>query len=460
MLPSLQHLANPLEIRSSGSIDPVNRKDIPEVPTRQLDIMQGAVVSLVSPTVPFNSSQENSAPLVTPNHELYPTRDAFDAYPRPILIGRIQRNDTSSRLTNVSYSSPEAAAAIHARMKTSREALAVINRHRRAGKDSKRLASQNAFLLRTGLSPKDRKSRKQAKKRAAGIGMVKKAWHTDNMEEILTVIINQEASQKIPISDFGRLGRRSGLTTLRMAILSPISSLISRMRSIFCVPSLNLRSCKLQPQVFTSLKPPEVLKAKGSVPIVYAQDKQSSSRAWGFAGSIIIQSRRQAMIQALSDDTPPGPQEVELRTSPLFYHSDAAVSKKDNLTGLAVVSKSRDQKWITQGYRIYLYMEQTDAETWAIERALDCALDEIRSRTSKGTQHACKSVVIYSDCTAALRRISRNFDADVVQRIIGQSLELKQLGIDVELHWVPGHSNVLGNELADMVAKRARLPAR
>lgn len=42
----------------------------------------------------------------------------------------------------------------------------------------------------------------------------------------------------------------------------------------------------------------------------------------------------------------------------------------------------------------------------------------------------------------------------MVQKIIAQSIKLQQLGVDVHLHWVPGHRDIPRNELADLVAKR------
>lgn len=67
-------------------------------------------------------------------------------------------------------------------------------------------------------------------------------------------------------------------------------------------------------------------------------------------------------------------------------------------------------------------------------------------------------VVIYSDCKDASWRISREKPGGgrVVQRIISQSMELQCLGVEVQLHWVPGHRHMPGNELADLVSKRAR----
>lgn len=49
---------------------------------------------------------------------------------------------------------------------------------------------------------------------------------------------------------------------------------------------------------------------------------------------------------------------------------------------------------------------------------------------------------------------------NVVQKIIAQSIKLQQLGVDVHLHWVPGHRDIPGNELADPVAKKARQPVK
>ena len=69
----------------------------------------------------------------------------------------------------------------------------------------------------------------------------------------------------------------------------------------------------------------------------------------------------------------------------------------------------------------------------------------------------CFLALIYSDCQSALRRI-RNFipgGATMAQRIRNQAEELQGLGVNVELHWCPGHRRVPGNSLADRLAKEA-----
>ena len=48
----------------------------------------------------------------------------------------------------------------------------------------------------------------------------------------------------------------------------------------------------------------------------------------------------------------------------------------------------------------------------------------------------------------------------VVHNIIAKSVELQKLGVEIHLHWVPGHTNVPGNELAIRVAQKAQQPVK
>lgn len=180
-----------------------------------------------------------------------------------------------------------------------------------------------------------------------------------------------------------------------------------------------------------------------------------------FAGQITIQDRLSAMSQALSEHD----KDATLRTEPgrHSFHVDAAVSREDKLTGIAVVHKTHRQYWASlwtaKGYRIHETLDQTDAEAWAIWQALQVTLEKVHAdRTNVKPQDPCSVVVVYSDCQEALRRIGNGNpdDGKVVPKIIAQSIELQQLGVDVHLHWVPGHRDIPGNELADLVSKKAR----
>lgn len=204
-----------------------------------------------------------------------------------------------------------------------------------------------------------------------------------------------------------------------------------------------------------------------SEPVIHKQDDGrevyldvSSTKV--YAGQIMIQDHISAMHQALSEHT----REGVLRTTPGrdSYHVDAAVSCGDRLTGLAVVNRiSREEgsPWTTRGYRIMEAMDQDDAEAWAICQGLQVVKEKVQHDRVNSGQDPCSVAVIYSDSQGAIRRVAGFAcgGGKVEQRIIDLSIELLQLGIEVHLHWVPGHKNVPGNELADLVAKKARLPS-
>lgn len=193
--------------------------------------------------------------------------------------------------------------------------------------------------------------------------------------------------------------------------------------------------------------------------VKYAESKVTKTKA--FAGLIVIQDYVSAMRQAISEHT----KESALLTEPgrHSFHVDASVSQRDGPTGIAVVHKTHrqywDSEWTAMGYRIHEALKSTEAEAWAIWQALQITLEKVcADRAVLKPQEARSIAVIYSDCQAALTKIDNgdSFDQKVVQKIIAQSIELQQLGVDVHLHWCPGHRGVPGHVLADLVSKRAR----
>lgn len=190
--------------------------------------------------------------------------------------------------------------------------------------------------------------------------------------------------------------------------------------------------------------------------------ESKATRDATFAGLITIQDRLKAMGQALSEHA----EDSTLRRTPgrLPFYVDAAVSPENRLTGIAVVHKPDRQElsspWIANGYRILDALDQVAAEAWAIWQALQVILERVHAENAEARpQDPCSVAVVYSDCKPALRWIKKGIPkgGKVVQKIIAQSIELQRLGVDVHLHWVQGHRGIPGNELADLVAKRARL---
>ncbi len=178
-----------------------------------------------------------------------------------------------------------------------------------------------------------------------------------------------------------------------------------------------------------------------------------------FAGLVVIQDRLSAMRQALSEHAKDG--KLGIEPGRHSYHVDAAVFP--GMTGVAVVHKMVRQywasPWIAKGYCIPETLDQEDAELWAVWQALQTILEQAHAdRAKTKPQDPCSLAVVYSDCAWGLQRIENAGPAGglVVQKIIAQSMELQRLGVDIHLHWVPGHRKIPGNELADDVAKRAR----
>ncbi len=191
---------------------------------------------------------------------------------------------------------------------------------------------------------------------------------------------------------------------------------------------------------------------------VIIQDNGTGLQLSTFAGQIVIQDHFSAMRQALSEHARDGTRRKEPGRH--SYHVDAAFSSGCLTAGIAVVHKSHRQDWASpwtgRGYSLHQMPDSEDAETWAIWQALRIILEKVRTdRGSKKPEDPCSLAVIYSDCTTALQKIGDN-RGRAAQKIAAQSIELYQLGVDVQLHWVPGHRNIPGNELADLISHQAK----
>ncbi|KAL9021905.1 MAG: hypothetical protein Q9185_000919 [Variospora sp. 1 TL-2023] len=139
-----------------------------------------------------------------------------------------------------------------------------------------------------------------------------------------------------------------------------------------------------------------------------------------FAGQIVIQDHLAAITQALSEHCKDGPRRKEPGRH--AFYVDAAVSKKHDLTGIGVTFKTHRQNWASpwtaRGYQINKTLKQTEAEMWAVWQAMEMG-------------------------------------DGIAQRIGDEARELQKLGVNIQLHWVPGHEKIPGNELADRMAKQA-----
>jgi hypothetical protein len=100
-------------------------------------------------------------------------------------------------------------------------------------------------------------------------------------------------------------------------------------------------------------------------------------------------------------------------------------------------------------------MEIFATEQWAIGLALDV---EIEKRGNL-QEHGVKTVAVFSDSQAAIRRTAHlelGPGQRLVRRINRRARNLLAHGIAMQIHWLPGHSRIPGNEGEDRPANLAR----
>jgi len=147
-------------------------------------------------------------------------------------------------------------------------------------------------------------------------------------------------------------------------------------------------------------------------------------------------------------------EEAKIRAGVRIWWTDGSRSD-DGRVGAAALCKHGNEWRPCRSFLGNGRMEVFDAELWAIGLALDVEI----ARRETLQVHGVKTVAVFSDSQAAIRRAA-NLEPGPGQRlgrrIKRRARSLLAHGIATEIHWVPGHSGITGNEEADRQANLVR----
>jgi ribonuclease HI len=149
-------------------------------------------------------------------------------------------------------------------------------------------------------------------------------------------------------------------------------------------------------------------------------------------------------------------QDIQLKPSIIGYTDGSKIDNLDAGASLYLIDRTKSPE-VRKEHSWYLgaSIEVYDAELLAISKAIKHSLDIVKQKD------IAKNIYIYifTDSQAAIDRIKKHLDIgpgySIVRECIQLANRIAKLGARIAIRWIPGHANILGNEIADQLAKRA-----
>jgi ribonuclease HI len=189
-----------------------------------------------------------------------------------------------------------------------------------------------------------------------------------------------------------------------------------------------------------------------------------------YQGPIVIKDRAEAKQFAMTIHALPYKTEIVRR---IVLWTDGSIIQRCG-AGSVVWKKEPSKSWGSKGFPLPYATDNSNlVELFAIAHALDVAVDQVKDLKELASKAFCIEehdfqiqpeyyVFVFTDCSAALwlirngsswRTADRSYCDDYILKCVGHYDALRQLGATVQLHFVPGHKGVPGNEEADRVAR-------
>lgn len=179
-----------------------------------------------------------------------------------------------------------------------------------------------------------------------------------------------------------------------------------------------------------------------------------TSDTFQFYGNVIIQSKEDAQLVAKNAIGP----ETRQKQERAFFVDAACFRGKASGAGVVFLSSGGGEYWEERYYALSKGISSLEAEFIAVAEGLATAVAQLETSPMP-------KVMIFTDCQDALYRIHRlrklEFtgkalgDRPVIRKLVTRSQYLHRHGVEIELHWVPGHARVEGNRRAHAAAQEA-----
>ena len=144
-----------------------------------------------------------------------------------------------------------------------------------------------------------------------------------------------------------------------------------------------------------------------------------------------------------------------VKSKSYIVYSDGSVAGKeyfgDGGCGVVLTKKDETEVEVREARKVGRKVDNVRCEVEGVVIALELLVQRCRIDVGSGVSY------ILTDCQSAIDIVVKQNDysknGPTLEKIWSAIRELRSLGVDVKIAWIPGHANLQFNEIADQLAK-------